>query len=201
MSIFAALDSLAQQVEHNTFNVGVLGSSPRRITEKKSALQFCKAGFVFEVWGITLSPYFLRSYLPVLYIFSLSFFTCQHVSIQHQIQQMLKQCTATKRESVASLFVGRTRVAGKCGWQVRGGRGVPMSSRATHPFLCVAQSPQMIDIQRNARIAPPGHHFSKEAGTQPNKHFMRCMKSAAGYQESDSTFRTNALLTCRAEAI
>jgi hypothetical protein len=65
------------------------------------------------VWGITLSPYFLRSYLPVLYIFSLSFFTCQHVSIQHQIQQMLKQCTATKRESVASLFVGRTRVAGQ----------------------------------------------------------------------------------------
>ena len=27
-------DSLAQQVEHNTFNVGVLGSSPRRITQK-----------------------------------------------------------------------------------------------------------------------------------------------------------------------
>ena len=27
-------DSLAQQVEHNTFNVGVLGSSPKRITEK-----------------------------------------------------------------------------------------------------------------------------------------------------------------------
>ncbi len=27
-------DSLAQQVEHNTFNVGVLGSSPRRITKK-----------------------------------------------------------------------------------------------------------------------------------------------------------------------
>ena len=26
------LDSLAQLVEHNTFNVGVLGSSPRRIT-------------------------------------------------------------------------------------------------------------------------------------------------------------------------
>ena len=29
------LDSLAQLVEHNTFNVGVLGSSPRRITEKE----------------------------------------------------------------------------------------------------------------------------------------------------------------------
>ena len=28
-------DSLAQQVEHNTFNVGVLGSSPKRITSKK----------------------------------------------------------------------------------------------------------------------------------------------------------------------
>ena len=28
-------DSLAQQVEHNTFNVGVLGSSPRRITRKE----------------------------------------------------------------------------------------------------------------------------------------------------------------------
>ncbi len=28
-------DSLAQLVEHNTFNVGVLGSSPRRITENK----------------------------------------------------------------------------------------------------------------------------------------------------------------------
>ncbi len=25
-------DPLAQQVEHNTFNVGVLGSSPKRIT-------------------------------------------------------------------------------------------------------------------------------------------------------------------------
>ena len=37
MAIFAVPkrdDSLAQQVEHNTFNVGVLGSSPRRITEK-----------------------------------------------------------------------------------------------------------------------------------------------------------------------
>ena len=29
------LDSLAQLVEHNTFNVGVLGSSPRRITQTK----------------------------------------------------------------------------------------------------------------------------------------------------------------------
>ena len=26
------IDSLAQQVEHNTFNVGVMGSSPMRVT-------------------------------------------------------------------------------------------------------------------------------------------------------------------------
>ena len=29
-------DSLAQLVEHNTFNVGVLGSNPKRITERKA---------------------------------------------------------------------------------------------------------------------------------------------------------------------
>ncbi len=28
-------DSVAQQVEHNTFNVGVLGSSPSRVTNKQ----------------------------------------------------------------------------------------------------------------------------------------------------------------------
>ena len=42
--IFALLktdDSVAQLVEHNTFNVGVLGSSPRRITKGKE--------FIFEL--------------------------------------------------------------------------------------------------------------------------------------------------------
>ncbi len=37
-STFAAakkVDSVAQQVEHNTFNVGVLGSSPSRVTNKQ----------------------------------------------------------------------------------------------------------------------------------------------------------------------
>ena len=35
------VDPLAQLVEHNTFNVGVLGSSPKRITEKRgSCLSF-----------------------------------------------------------------------------------------------------------------------------------------------------------------
>ena len=33
MAVSACVDSLAQQVEHNTFNVGVVGSSPTRITE------------------------------------------------------------------------------------------------------------------------------------------------------------------------
>ena len=54
------IDSLAQQVEHNTFNVGVLGSSPRRITQKKAIiLKKVIAFFIFAqmvpdevpVWG------------------------------------------------------------------------------------------------------------------------------------------------------
>ncbi len=32
ISLFSWCDPLAQLVEHNTFNVGVLGSSPKRIT-------------------------------------------------------------------------------------------------------------------------------------------------------------------------
>ncbi len=32
---FEEHESLAQLVEHNTFNVGVLGSSPRRFTERR----------------------------------------------------------------------------------------------------------------------------------------------------------------------
>ena len=35
------LDSLAQLVEHNTFNVGVLGSSPKRITRKREMTNEC----------------------------------------------------------------------------------------------------------------------------------------------------------------
>ena len=38
-------DSVAQQVEHNTFNVGVLGSSPSRVT-KETAKRL-----IFEVFG------------------------------------------------------------------------------------------------------------------------------------------------------
>ena len=39
------LDSLAQQVEHNTFNVGVLGSSPKRITYRKRPIPLIKTFF------------------------------------------------------------------------------------------------------------------------------------------------------------
>ena len=52
------IDSLAQQVEHNTFNVGVLGSSPRRITQKKAIRlsEFLKASF------FSYPLYFFRSF-------------------------------------------------------------------------------------------------------------------------------------------
>jgi hypothetical protein len=50
-------DSLAQLVEHNTFNVGVLGSSPRRITNKTSQV------IEFQLLGLFLSPK-LSSFCP-----------------------------------------------------------------------------------------------------------------------------------------
>ena len=42
------VDPLAQSVEHNTFNVGVLGSSPKRITEKGS---FWASLFLYGIRG------------------------------------------------------------------------------------------------------------------------------------------------------
>ena len=51
------IDSLAQQVEHNTFNVGVLGSSPRRITQKKAIFHICTNGTCFSY-----ALYFFRSF-------------------------------------------------------------------------------------------------------------------------------------------
>ena len=38
MAVSVCVDSLAQQVEHNTFNVGVVGSSPTRITQRSRFL-------------------------------------------------------------------------------------------------------------------------------------------------------------------
>gem|GEM_PF-5393833 len=50
-------DSLAQLVEHNTFNVGVLGSNPRRITEVKvkplKTKQF--QGFLYLILAVILA--------------------------------------------------------------------------------------------------------------------------------------------------
>ncbi len=43
-------DSLAQQVEHNTFNVGVLGSSPRRITGKAAEQAAFFVGYSWLLW-------------------------------------------------------------------------------------------------------------------------------------------------------
>ena len=54
-------DPLAQLVEHNTFNVGVLGSSPKRITKQKG--------------------YYLYSILFLLYICS------KHICSKHRIKQ------------------------------------------------------------------------------------------------------------------
>ena len=45
-------DSLAQQVEHNTFNVGVLGSSPKRITGQ-CFLEHCLFYLSISNLGIT----------------------------------------------------------------------------------------------------------------------------------------------------
>ena len=50
-------DSLAQLVEHNTFNVGVLGSNPRRITKRKG--HFYNDLFLYA--GTTLNSIFCRN--------------------------------------------------------------------------------------------------------------------------------------------
>ena len=39
-------DSLAQLVEHNTFNVGVMGSSPMRVTQKEDTTSVASSFFV-----------------------------------------------------------------------------------------------------------------------------------------------------------
>ena len=42
------LDSLAQLVEHNTFNVGVLGSSPKRFTKEKQLSEIDNCFFLLK---------------------------------------------------------------------------------------------------------------------------------------------------------
>ena len=62
-STFAAAkskdDSVAQQVEHNTFNVGVLGSSPSRVTKRnKKSLIDSRLG----IFRFCIPPVFPQSY-------------------------------------------------------------------------------------------------------------------------------------------
>ena len=47
------VDPLAQSVEHNTFNVGVLGSSPKRITEKRGQMTSLFVLFLIFLLRIT----------------------------------------------------------------------------------------------------------------------------------------------------
>ena len=60
-------DSLAQQVEHNTFNVGVLGSSPKRITERrdlKKSLSF----FHFNLTGFFVIHNHIQNNIVYLHV-------------------------------------------------------------------------------------------------------------------------------------
>ncbi len=55
-TLLESTDSLAQLVEHNTFNVGVLGSSPRRITEQNGKMpQIAETKTVSAIFVMPLS--------------------------------------------------------------------------------------------------------------------------------------------------
>ncbi len=56
-------DSLAQLVEHNTFNVGVLGSSPRRITKSKQNRLIFQAVFLWAS-GLGLRYWGIKAHIP-----------------------------------------------------------------------------------------------------------------------------------------
>ena len=69
-------DPLAQSVEHHTFNVGVLGSNPKRITPKKEVIRlpslriYKNLHFSFQTQrGKDTEPFFL-----VLWFYSSIFF-------------------------------------------------------------------------------------------------------------------------------
>ena len=68
-------DPLAQLVEHNTFNVGVLGSSPKRITWIPTE-SLCDPMRITKQKG-----YYLYSILFLLYICS------KHICSKHTIKQ------------------------------------------------------------------------------------------------------------------
>ena len=59
--IFVCTDSLAQLVEHNTFNVGVVGSSPTRITQMEG-VPLTKQG-LYPCFFCSAFSYFLLIFL------------------------------------------------------------------------------------------------------------------------------------------
>ena len=64
-------DSLAQQVEHNTFNVGVLGSSPKRITKESES--YTKVTLFFYALNSPVYMVQLNRELNQEWIFRISF--------------------------------------------------------------------------------------------------------------------------------
>ena len=64
-------DSLAQQVEHNTFNVGVLGSSPKRITKESES--YTKVTLFFYALNAPVYMVQLNRELNQEWIFRISF--------------------------------------------------------------------------------------------------------------------------------
>jgi hypothetical protein len=52
LNIRLEIDSLAQQVEHNTFNVGVMGSSPMRVTISEKDFPLREVLFSYMVRAI-----------------------------------------------------------------------------------------------------------------------------------------------------
>ena len=85
------VDPLAQSVEHNTFNVGVLGSSPKRITEKRD---FLGLSFLCS-WALTQggvqSLHFVKaSHLePSASPYSFSDLICSGVSLPELIYSIM----------------------------------------------------------------------------------------------------------------
>ena len=64
-------ESLAQQVEHNTFNVGVLGSSPKRITKESES--YTKVTLFFYALNAPVYVVQLNRELNQEWIFRISF--------------------------------------------------------------------------------------------------------------------------------
>ena len=64
-------ESLAQQVEHNTFNVGVLGSSPKRITKESES--YTKVTLFFYALNAPVYMVQLNRELNQEWIFRISF--------------------------------------------------------------------------------------------------------------------------------